>query len=883
MSALGATLRIARRDALRSRGRSALVIAMIALPVLGVTAVDVAARTFELSPEQRAVRTLGAADALFGDSGYEKISQTAQGGGFGTDEGAVPRSSEVPYDVAAVLPPGSRILADLTRQGKVTAGGSTLRVEQRALAYTDPLARGIFSQLSGRPPGTQAEVVVTPELATRLDLAPGSTLVLDGEQTPRTVVGLVQQLSYRDAETVLVLPGTLPTGDSSGPSGVSGGQPLLVDVPGELTWAQVQRANAVGVAVTPRRPVPGGPPEPSWADQDTETLAVIVLVAGMALLEVVLLAGPAFAVGAKRSGRQLALIAATGGDRRDVRRTVLGGGLVLGVAAGVVGAVGGVALAAAAVPLLGELASEIPGPFEVRPLEVAGIALVGVSTALLAAWLPARAASRQDVVAALTGRRGTARGSRGVPAVGVVAALTGAALALEGARRREVLLILAGSALAELGLVALTPVLVGAAGRLGRLLPVAPRLALRDAARNRGRTAPAVAAIMAAVAGSVAVGTYVASLDLNDRQAYRASAVSGSAVLSFSDGGERAEEGAALLRRELPAAEVITLRSIGSPTEAAPGSTLELALPGYTGGCLYISAPPPPPAGVCDGERESSFFSGVVVGDASVLGAVTGAQDPALQDVLAAGGVVVPARYLAPDETATVIVYPEVAADSLGPVEPAGGRRVTFRAAALPASAHQSAVLSAAAAARLDAGRPVVSGLVVRTTSMPTKAQEDRTRNAVDTLGVEAYLYVERGYVSGYGPGLIALVVVSALLTLGASAIATGLAAADGRADLSTLAAVGATPGMRRRLAGSQSLVIAGLGTALGVVAGLVPAIGLVRAMNAPVDGIAREKPFPLVIPWETLAVTGLVVPLVAGLAAVLLTRSRLPLVRRLA
>lgn len=874
MSALRATLRIARRDALRSRGRSALVVAMIALPVLGVTAVDVAARTFELTPEQRAVRTLGTADASVFDSGYEQITQTAKGEGSASD-GTPLRAGEVPYDVSAALPPGSRSLPDLTRRGRVSAGGSTLRVEQRALDYTDPLARGIFRQISGRPPRAPTEVAVTPKLADRLDLALGSTLVLDEDGTPRTVVGLVQQTSLVDAETVVVPAGSLRPEVAVNPYGVPGGR-LLVDVPGDLTWAQVLKINDVGLIVAPRGSVPGAPPEPRQSGQATTTLAAVVLVAGMALLEVVLLAGPAFAVGAKRSGRQLALVAATGGDRRDVRRTVLGGGLVLGVAAGVVGAVGGVALAGAAVPFLGRLTSEIPGPFEVRPFEVAAIALVGVGTALLAAWLPARAAARQDVVAALTGRRGTTRGSRGVPAVGVVAALLGVALALEGARRREVLLILAGSALAELGLVAMTPALVGAAGRFGRLLPVAPRLALRDAARNRGRTAPAVAAIMAAVAGSVAVGTYVASLDLKDRQAYRPSGVPGSVQLSlYGEGGERSSEIAAVLRREFGTDEVVEVRSVGTPRDGRPSSFVELAVPGRTSSCLFEDSTEPTPPAVCD--RNRSYFAGTVVGDASVVKALTGADDPAVAKVLAAGGLVVPARYLASDATATLVVYPSAA------VSPGNGRRVVLPAVALPDSAHQSAVLSAAAAALLDVGDPVISGLVVRTTSMPTKAQENRARNAVETRGVESSLYVERGYVSNYGPGLIALAAVSALLTLGASAIATGLAAADGKADLATLAAVGATPGMRRRLAGSQSLVIAGLGTGLGVVAGLVPAIGLVRAMGAPVAGVARARPFPLVIPWERLAVTGLVVPLVAGLAAVLLTRSRLPLVRRLA
>ncbi|HEU0103013.1 MAG TPA: hypothetical protein VFR07_11920 [Mycobacteriales bacterium] len=76
----------------------------------------------------------------------------------------------------------------------------------------------------------------------------------------------------------------------------------------------------------------------------------------------------------------------------------------------------------------------------------------------------------------------------------------------------------------------------------------------------------------------------------------------------------------------------------------------------------------------------------------------------------------------------------------------------------------------------------------------------------------------------------------------------------------------------------------AGLGTVLGVAAGLVPAVGLIRALNA-VDstGYQRPVPYPLVIPWDSLAVTLLGVPLLAGFLALLLTRSRLPLVRRVA
>ena len=63
--------------------------------------------------------------------------------------------------------------------------------------------------------------------------------------------------------------------------------------------------------------------------------------------------------------------------------------------------------------------------------------------------------------------------------------------------------MLTGAVLAIAGLVLVMPLLLGTLSRLGARLPLAGRLAVRDADRHRHRTGPATSAIMLAIAGSV--------------------------------------------------------------------------------------------------------------------------------------------------------------------------------------------------------------------------------------------------------------------------------------------------------------------------------------------------------------------------------------------
>lgn len=107
------------------------------------------------------------------------------------------------------------------------------------------------------------------------------------------------------------------------------------------------------------------------------------------------------------------------------------------------------------------------------------------------------------------------------------------------------------------------------------------------------------------------------------------------------------------------------------------------------------------------------------------------------------------------------------------------------------------------------------------------------------------------------------------------------LAAAESRPDLATLAAIGAAPRTRRRFAAAQAAVISGLGTSLGVLAGLALGWVLVTAQRYRWD--IPDYGWQLSIPWAALGAIAVGLPLLAVAVGYVATRSRLPVARRVA
>ena len=818
-------------------------------------------------------------------------------------------------ELLAKLPAGSTLLP--LRRGAATLRTADGIGQPNAVMVdaTSPLTRGYVEVLTGRAPTRTDEVALTKQAMERVGAGIGGTVTNAVSGRTYTVVGEVEFPSLLD-QVVLFAP--IPEPNQDGFSFNESG--WLAHTPTPITWDEVLRLNKSGIIVASRAVYENPPPvdQVPWLvgpDQiATEELAVIVLIAGLALLEIVLLAGPAFAVSARRRQRQLALVAANGGTPAHVRRIVLADGVVLGLVGAAVGIVIGIAGAFLARPWVEELLQHArAGGYRVFPTALLTIAALAVVTGVLAALVPAFNTARQSVVASLAGRRGVTRSRKRWIAVGVAMVGLGGAIAVAGTFQVNATVILAGLVVGELGLVLCTPSLVGLIARVGRILPLAPRIALRDAARNRAAAAPAISAVMAAVAGSVALGLYLDSSHTRDRASYQQAMPTGTVQVYIGSGDPaRTPSTGAIeqaVRSTLPVTDVHPIGSVVCPPEASadrygcsmqpvPHDECPQLKKMYGGEELSIEERRAAEADPrCDRRLIYSGY-GSVVDDGSALATLSGATGDELaraRATLGAGGIVVNKPSLIKDGVVTVsIVRPRTD----------GSRDPSEQPAILPGAPYRldpsqsvttmtfpgyllttddgwgSTVYSPGAVDKAGLGTAVGS-LVASTNRMPTQQEEDRAAAATQPL--EAFIQIEHGPTFETDPRLLLLIAAAVAITLGAAGVGTGLAAADSRTDLSTLAAVGASPRVRRGLSLSQSGVIAGLGSVLGAAAGMGAAIAVITALNQSENVLwPGPGPLPIVAPWLALLVALVITPFVAILGAGLFTRSRLPIERRL-
>lgn len=217
-----------------------------------------------------------------------------------------------------------------------------------------------------------------------------------------------------------------------------------------------------------------------------------------------------------RRTRELALLRAIGASKRQITWSVVGEALLLGLLGGVLGILLGIGVALGLRSLLGVIGAELPpGDLVLAPRTVIFGMTVGVLVTVLAAWFPARRAAQVPPVAAMRDEVALPSRSLRLRAIsgflltgGGAAALLLAVLDVELSGRLSVAGL--GALALLLGVIVLAPVfsrgLVGVVGAPVTRLGAVGTLAVRNAQRDRRRTAATATAILVGLALVTAIG-----------------------------------------------------------------------------------------------------------------------------------------------------------------------------------------------------------------------------------------------------------------------------------------------------------------------------------------------------------------------------------------
>ncbi|WP_017624817.1 FtsX-like permease family protein [Nocardiopsis chromatogenes] len=381
-----------------------------------------------------------------------------------------------------------------------------------------------FDLAEGRWPEAPDEVVADPETVGDTGLAVGGEMRLvdaEGAETTATLVG-VADLDFRPLTGVqyrLYAPGAAFSGDTPGTA-------LALVEPGTTPQQAVEDLDgALPPGFTPATAedrVDQAADRFAGGSRQLET--VLMAFALVALLASAMVIANTFTVLLAQRRRDTALLRLVGADRRQVRRMVAAEAAIAGALGALVGTAAGVALGyagAAAVGLVGD-------GLRVPPWGLAGAFLIGLGTAVGAAWLPARRAAATAPIEALR----SADVSGGVPfgavhAVGAALAVVGAAGAGAGTAAASPLVAVVSGFVAALGLLAALRYPIarsfGAVQAVLRRMGGTASLAGANLARNSGRAATAALALVlglgliTALATAASTGRATIDADLRDR------------------------------------------------------------------------------------------------------------------------------------------------------------------------------------------------------------------------------------------------------------------------------------------------------------------------------------------------------------------------------
>jgi putative ABC transport system permease protein len=925
-------LRMARRDVRRHKGRSALIIVMVTVPTALLSLVLTLALTSDIRGAETIPMLMGNGQALIEGPDSSRVLQGPDPArGFGGSEGAarpIPgydpeRSGEENSEAIAALIGGAPVSAVRHFDARLTVDERRVRVS--ALALDGRVGLGDKLELvSGRWPAGADEALVTASgVDSGLPSTGQQTLSIAGSDRTLAIVGVARAASLYDTVGLVTAVEPPDLEQSYGGWIVRGTDPV--------TWADVRTLNEYGLRVSSASVLRDPPAiselpaevQESASGEDSQMRLIAGMGGAMLLIITTLLVGPAFAVSAARQRRTLALAASNGATTAVLRRTVLASALVLGATSALAGTALGVALTPLLIRGLNRWADYgVDAPLDIRWVLLGGIALCAVGSTLIAALLPARRLGRLDIVGVMRGQAVSPPPSKVVLAVGAVLSALGALVILGstgvaglpsvtrllGIQTGGDYAVTVGAVVLIVGSLFLVPVALAGIGRLGSHLPTTLRIAARDLARHRSRSAPSVAAVLAAVAGLSFGLTGLASDTEESRRTYIPVTLPGEVVVRawaepITADAIRAAAPGLIVTENVAAGAVDPMNGLDAvPTEPYRLEFVSIVPPGCTA-ARTISDPE------WDAAENARYLAAEEAGttDSFVFGTApcstggttyggTGSTlllpaeeivrrlglDAAQADAVRAGAVIT--RALSPATASgdqvrvargTFVIDP----NATGPTDP---QVEVLQEASLPAI--QLAESAQTEGKMLGASLMLASDSVV-TTGWPSRPESFTVRDAAGApvtqeaverlraaLGDGFEVSVERGFTRDDRIVVAALLGVFALLILVITLTSTALTVAEQQSDQATLAALGATRGTRRLMAGAAAFLLAAVGCVLGVAVGLVPGIAISRALTSagwdPVNGVPEGQETILVIPWLSLLIVGVLVPMVAGAIA---------------
>jgi putative ABC transport system permease protein len=369
---------------------------------------------------------------------------------------------------------------DVIENESVQIPGTLNTFELRAQDPRGPYGGPLLSLISGQYPATASQIAVTSGVAADFHLTAGRDWTVAGQTWK--VTGIVRNPQSLLDEFALVIPGQV-----ANPDNVT----VLFDAPGvsasSLSTTTMNVTTAQTVANT--------------NEVNPETISIAAAVLGMLLIALVGVGG--FTVLAQRRLRAIGMLAAQGATQRHIRLVVRANGAATGIVGAILGALLGFIAWLAYRPQAENSAHHVMGAFQL-PWTVIGISMaLAVIATYFAASRPARTIAKVPVVAALAGRPPAPKRTRHLAIPIGLCFLVGAFLLLGaagatvggGGKSNQTLELAVGFIALTVAIVLLAPALLSVVAATGRRSPVAIRIALRDLARYRARSGPALAAI----------------------------------------------------------------------------------------------------------------------------------------------------------------------------------------------------------------------------------------------------------------------------------------------------------------------------------------------------------------------------------------------------